>query len=459
MPFTLLGLAEPIVRAVRTEGYQTPTPIQAKSIPHIIAGKDLLGCAQTGTGKTAAFALPLLHRLSAISPVFAPPAPALKPGQHIHQSQGPKSGKGRRTRALILSPTRELASQIAESFQTYGKHADIRGAVVFGGVNQGPQTRALQNGVDIVVATPGRLMDLMDQGYVDLRFVQILVLDEADRMLDMGFIEPIRKIVAKLPKERQTLMFSATMPPAIRSLAQSILRDPVSIEVTPVSSAVEMIDQSVYFVDKRNKPELLKHFLGSKPVTRALVFTRTKHGADKVVRNLHMADISAEAIHGNKSQSQRTRAMNNFKSGRSPVLVATDVAARGIDVDDITHVFNYDLPVEPETYVHRIGRTARAGATGAAISFCDGEERGILRAIERLIKRSIRVGDDAPQLTTRPPSPAEHHARPRPSGRPHGDRPSPGGRGRSQGSAPSGRRRPSGPSSGAPSHARRSRSA
>jgi ATP-dependent RNA helicase RhlE len=456
MQFSLLGLAEPIVRAVRSEGYQTPTPIQSKAIPHVLAGRDLLGCAQTGTGKTAAFALPILHRLGATAPVNAPPPPALKPGQHVHQSQGPKSGKGRRTRALILSPTRELASQIAESFQAYGKHADLRGAVIFGGINQGPQTRALQNGIDILVATPGRLMDLMDQGYVDLRFVQILVLDEADRMLDMGFIEPIRKIVAKLPKERQTLMFSATMPPPIRSLAQSILRDPVSVEVTPVASAVEKIEQSVYFVEKRNKPDLLTHFLKSAPVTRALVFTRTKHGADKVVRQLFLAGISADAIHGNKSQSQRTRAMNNFKAGRAPVLVATDVAARGIDVDDISHVFNYDLPVEPETYVHRIGRTARAGASGHAVSFCDVEERGTLKAIERLIKKQIPIGEDAPELTSRPPAPmSAGHSRPRSAGRPHGERSSGGARPRSAGPGSYGRRRPA----GAPAQGRRTRSA
>jgi ATP-dependent RNA helicase RhlE len=433
MPFTLLGLAEPIVRAVRAEGYQTPTPIQAKAIPQVLAGRDILGCAQTGTGKTAAFALPLLHRLGAAAPVNAPQPPALKPGQHIHQSQGPKSGRGRRIRSLILSPTRELASQIAESFQAYGKQLDLRGAVIFGGVNQGPQTRIIQSGVDILVATPGRLLDLMDQGFIDLRFVQIFVLDEADRMLDMGFIEPIRKIVAKLPKERQTLMFSATMPPPIRALAQSILRDPVSVEVTPVASAVEKIEQSVYFVEKRNKPDLLVHFLKSAPVTRALVFTRTKHGADKVVRQLFLAGIAAEAIHGNKSQSQRTRAMSNFKAGRAPVLVATDVAARGIDVDNISHVFNYDLPVEPETYVHRIGRTARAGASGSAVSFCDVEERSTLKAIERLIKRQIPLGEGAEELTSRPPAPSHaprpHQARPgahRPTGGGGERRPRPG---------------------------------
>jgi ATP-dependent RNA helicase RhlE len=460
MQFSLLGLSEPIVRAVGTEGYQTPTPIQSKAIPHIIAGKDLLGCAQTGTGKTAAFALPLLHRLGGTPPVFAAPAPALKPGQHVHQSHGPKSGKGRRIRALILSPTRELASQIAESFRAYGKNVDLRGAVIFGGVSQGAQTRALQAGVDILVATPGRLLDLMDQGYIDLRSVQVFVLDEADRMLDMGFIEPIRKIVAKIPKERQTLMFSATMPPPIRALANSILRDPVSVEVTPVSSAVDKIEQSVYFVEKRQKPELLVHFLKGAPVTRALVFTRTKHGADKVVRQLYLAGISAEAIHGNKSQSQRTRAMTNFKSGRAPVLVATDVAARGIDVDNISHVFNYDLPVEPETYVHRIGRTARAGASGHAVSFCDVDERGTLRAIERLIKKQIPFGQEAPELTSRPPAHApDPHPRSRPHARAGGHKPGPArdSRPARAGASPGsrGRRRPEGSSP----HGRRSRSA
>jgi ATP-dependent RNA helicase RhlE len=378
LSFTNLRLAEPILRAITAEGYTTPTPIQAQAIPLVLQGRDVLGCAQTGTGKTAAFALPILHRLLA---------------QHRADASGPRTNAKRAIRCLVLCPTRELASQIAESFRTYGRNLPLKGTVVFGGVSQHPQTSALKQGVDILVATPGRLMDLMDQGWVDLRHVECFVLDEADRMLDMGFIDDIRRIAAALPREQrpQTLLFSATMPPEIRKLAESLLRDPVSVQVTPVASTVERVTQSVHFVEKRDKGRLLTHVLDSKPVTRALVFTRTKHGADRVVSNLFRAGVRAEAIHGDKSQNARQRALSNFRAGKTRVLVATDIAARGIDVDGVSHVINYDVPHEPETYVHRIGRTARAGAEGKAISFCSSEERAWLRDIERLTRKSIEV--------------------------------------------------------------------
>ncbi|MFG0283818.1 MAG: DEAD/DEAH box helicase [Phycisphaerales bacterium JB039] len=366
MQFSSLNLSRPILDAIAEEGYTTPTPIQAKAIPPALAGRDLLGCAQTGTGKTAAFALPILHRL------LTAPADKTRRGPVL-------------PRALILSPTRELAGQIADCFAAYGRHSGLRHTVIYGGVSQHRQVRDLQRGVDIVVATPGRLMDLMQQRCVDLRAVEILVLDEADRMLDMGFIEPIRRIAAALPADRQTLMFSATMPRPIMSLADSLLRDPVKVAVTPVASAAPRIEQSLYMIDRPGKSALLAHLLDGPGVDRALVFTRTKHGADKLTRTLARAQVSAQAIHGNKSQNQRQRALDAFRSGRSRVLVATDVAARGLDVDGVTHVFNYDLPMEAEAYVHRIGRTGRAGAAGVAISFCDREERGLLRAIERLI--------------------------------------------------------------------------
>ena len=367
MQFSDLRLSEPILRAIASEGYTTATPIQARAIPHVLGGRDVLGCAQTGTGKTAAFAAPILHRLS-----------AARPTSH-------------RARCLVLCPTRELATQIAEGFRAYGKHLGLRLAVVFGGVGQNPQASALRRGVDVIVATPGRLLDLINQGLADLRGVEALVLDEADRMLDMGFINDIRKIVAKLPAQRQTLLFSATMPSEIRHLAESLLRNPVSVQVTPPASTAERIDESVYFVSKSGKPALLAHLVGELPMTRTLVFTRTKHGADRVVRHLHTRGIRAEAIHGNKSQNARERALASFTNNRIPVLVATDIASRGIDVEGITHVVNYDLTHEPETYVHRIGRTARAGASGAAVSFCDREEVTNLKAIERLIRRPIPV--------------------------------------------------------------------
>lgn len=376
MNFADLRLVQPLLRAVATEGYSEPTPIQAQAIPHLLEGRDLLGCAQTGTGKTAAFALPILHRL---------------------MQTNEQSARGRRIRCLVLSPTRELALQISESFRNYGRHTNLRNTVVYGGVSQNPQTRELRDGVDILVATPGRLLDLMNQGFINLQKVETFVLDEADRMLDMGFINDIRKIVAKLPTRRQTLLFSATMPAEIRSLANSILTDPVSVQVTPVAATTELIEQSVYHVEKHHKPQLLAHFLNEASYSRALVFTRTKHGADKVARILHRAGVKAEAIHGDKSQSARQRVLANFKACKTPVLVATDIAARGLDIDEISHVINYDIPREPETYVHRIGRTGRAGASGAAVSFCDREERPFFKAIERLIRKVTPVRNDHPE--------------------------------------------------------------
>lgn len=376
MTFSELGLAEPILRAVAADGYENPTPIQAQAIPQVMAGKDLFGCAQTGTGKTAAFALPILHHL---------------------WTNRPAPGSGRKIRVLVLSPTRELAAQIEESFSSYGRHTPLRTGVIYGGVSQNPQVKTLRNGIDVLVATPGRLLDLMNQGHVDLRAVEIFVLDEADRMLDLGFFPDIRKVVARLSAERQTLLFSATMPADIRELANSILKDPVTVHVAPVSSTADQITQGVYHVAKRNKPTLLRHLLKTADITRALIFTRTKRGADRVVRQLEIAGINTAAIHGDKSQGARERALDGFRAGRIPVLVATDIAARGIDVDAISHVFNYDMPNVAETYVHRIGRTGRAGAVGIALSFCDHEERGDLKAIERLIHRPIEIRNDHPE--------------------------------------------------------------
>jgi ATP-dependent RNA helicase RhlE len=393
MKFEDLRLAEPILRAVIAEGYTIPTPIQVKAIPQVLEGHDVLGCAQTGTGKTAAFALPILHRLG-----------------HIR----PKDARQTRViRVLILAPTRELAAQISESFRVYGRHTHVRNTVIFGGVNQNPQARALQDGVDVVVATPGRLLDLMQQGLVNLRHVEVLVLDEADRMLDMGFIRDIRKIVAKVPTQRQTLLFSATMPTDIRALANEILRQPIFVQVAADSPAADTVAQAVYFVEKRSKPAMLEHFINNNAITRALVFTRTKHGADRVARHLSKAGICAEAIHGNKSQNARVRAMARFKSSAPPVLVATDIAARGLDIDEISHVINYDMPNEPETYVHRIGRTGRAGASGLAISFCDLEERPYLRDIERLIRKPIPVSPDKPKLPEPVAEAVVRHPQPR----------------------------------------------
>ncbi len=383
MQFSSLDLSSAILDAVRDEGYDTPTPIQTKAIPPALEGRDVLGCAQTGTGKTAAFALPIIQHLDE----GAPPSRG-------RNGRGRAGRRARRLpRALVLSPTRELATQIGDAFATYGRNTPLTHTVIFGGVSQARQERALLQGPDVIVATPGRLIDLMDQGLIDLSEIDHLVLDEADRMLDMGFIQPIRKIAGALPTERQTLLFSATMPREIMKLADSLLTDPVKVAVTPVASAAPLIEQSVYMVTKAHKQSLLEHVLTESDVRRALVFTRTKHGADKVVRKLAKAGIAADAIHGNKSQRQRERALNALRSGRARVLVATDVAARGIDVDAISHVFNYDIPVEPESYVHRIGRTGRAGATGLAIAFCDPEERDSLRAIEKLTGQKVPVVD------------------------------------------------------------------
>jgi len=374
MAFRTLQLIEPILRALKEEGYTIPTPIQTQAIPVVLQGSDLLGGAQTGTGKTAAFAIPILQLLSA------------------HKS----IDKKRKLRSLIVTPTRELAIQIGESFTAYGRHTGLTSTVLFGGVNQNPQTAALRNSVDIVVATPGRLLDLMSQGYLSLRDIEIFVLDEADRMLDMGFIHDVKKIIAALPKKRQSLFFSATLPPEIIKLAGTILHQPVTVSVTPVSSTVDTIKQGVFFVDKGNKNALLVYLLKDKNIKTALVFTRTKHGADKVVKILLQNQIRAEAIHGNKAQNARQRALSNFKAQTTRVLVATDIAARGIDVDDLEYVINYEIPNIAETYVHRIGRTGRAGAKGNAYSFCDAEEKAYLRDIEKLIAKKIPVIEGHP---------------------------------------------------------------
>jgi ATP-dependent RNA helicase RhlE len=372
--FSHLNLAAALERAVTAAGYQTPTPIQAQAIPHLLAGRDVLGCAQTGTGKTAAFALPILDRLSR--------------RERAPGARGP--------RALVLAPTRELALQIADGFRDYGRHLPLRSAVIFGGVGQGPQADALRRNVDIIVATPGRLLDLMGQGHARFEALEVLVLDEADRMLDMGFIEPIRRIIAALPRRRQNLMFSATMPGEIRKLADAILVDPVEVAVAPVASTAERVAQWVLHVANGDKRALLREVLRDPAMTRVLVFTRTKHGANRIAEQLDRNGVGADAIHGNKSQNARQRALDDFKTGRTRVLVATDIAARGIDVDGITHVINFEIPDEPETYVHRIGRTARAGAAGVALSFCAADERGALRDIERLIRKPVRVVENHP---------------------------------------------------------------
>ena len=370
MTFNELNLSAPVLRAVAQAGYESPSPIQAAAIPPVLAGRDLMGCAQTGTGKTAAFALPMLDRLTASAPR--------------------KKGA---IRALILTPTRELALQIGESFEAYGKYLTLRSTVIFGGVGQAPQVAALKKGVDILIACPGRLNDLVGQGLLDLSNIEIFVLDEADRMLDMGFVHDVKKVIAKLPRQRQNLMFSATMPKEIEQLAAGILHDPAFVKVDPVSSTVERIDQSLYFVEKGNKKFLLPWLIKNlKPeVVNALVFSRTKHGADKIAKDLNKQGIPAAAIHGNKSQTARVTALEDFKAGKTRVLVATDIAARGIDISELSHVFNYDLPEVPETYVHRIGRTARAGADGTAVSFCAPEEKEYLAGIEKLNRRQIPV--------------------------------------------------------------------
>ena len=375
MLFENLNLIEPILKALQTEGYTNPTPIQEQAIPVLLQGRDLLGCAQTGTGKTAAFAIPILQTLH----------------QHKAAQRGPKNIK-----ALILTPTRELAIQIGESFMAYGEHTGLNHLVVFGGVSQVPQVNALRHGIDILIATPGRLLDLMDQRHISLQHINMFVLDEADRMLDMGFIHDVKKVIAKLPSKRQTLFFSATMPREIASLADTILDNPVRVEVTPVSSTAEKIEQAVYLVEKENKPALLLHILKDTDIKNVLVFTRTKHGADKVAKFLNRADIYADAIHGEKSQTARQRALSMFKTGQLRVLVATDIAARGIDIDSLSYVINFDLPNVPENYVHRIGRTGRAGASGLAMSFVDAEERAYLKDINKLISKNIPIIEDQP---------------------------------------------------------------
>jgi ATP-dependent RNA helicase RhlE len=375
MTFENLNLIEPVLQAIKTEGYISPTLIQEKAIPVILQRKDILGCAQTGTGKTAAFAMPILQ--------------ILKGEQENNHNR-------KLIRSLILTPTRELAVQIGKSFAAYGRYTGIKHTVIFGGVHQKPQTDALRAGVEILVATPGRLLDLINQKYINLQSVSLFVLDEADHMLDMGFIHDVKKIISYLPAERQTLLFSATMPPEISKLAESILINPLKIAVTPVSSPVESVEQSLYFVDKRNKKSLLIHLLKDQSVITALIFTRTKHGADKVARDLNKAGILAGTIHGNKSQHARQRALNDFKARKTRVLVATDIAARGIDVEELSHVINFDIPNVAETYVHRIGRTGRAGLSGIALSFCDGEEKYYLRDIHKLISKPIPVIEDHP---------------------------------------------------------------
>ncbi len=390
MNFTELGLAESLLRAVQAEGYETATPIQSKAIPVVLAGKDVIGCAQTGTGKTAAFTLPMLDRLMQSLPARAQTSHTTAPGRDRGRSNG-RSPNPRAIRALVLSPTRELAAQIGESLRRYGHFTPLRQTVVYGGVSQHQQVKALRHGVDTLVATPGRLLDLMDQGYIDLSKLEILVFDEADRMLDMGFLPALKRIVAAVPEQRQTLMFSATMPTEIRQLAQKWLIDPVAIKVAPIATPADRITQLVHLVDKKRKSDLLTRFLQETQRSRTLVFSRTKHGADKIVRRLQKEGLHAAAIHSNKSQNARSRTLAQFKSKNPPVLVATDIAARGLDIDDISHVVNFDLPDSPETYVHRIGRTARAGAEGVAVSFCAGDERGLLRQIERLIQCAITV--------------------------------------------------------------------
>ncbi|CAN5193275.1 DEAD/DEAH box helicase [soil metagenome] len=390
MLFEQLNLITPILTALKEENYTSPTPIQEKAIPIILAGRDLLGCAQTGTGKTAAFAIPVL--------------------QLMYNKPSPTNFK-KPIRTLVLTPTRELAIQISESFTAYGRHTGLKNVVVYGGVGQKPQTDALRAGVDILIATPGRLLDLMNQGHVHLNQIEFLILDEADRMLDMGFVHDVKKVLAKVPAKRQTLFFSATMPMEIVRLSQSILTNPEKVEVTPVSSTANTIRQELYFVDKGNKKLLLIHLLNDPTIITSLVFTRTKHGADRVTKDLIRAGVRAEAIHGDKSQTARQRALSNFKAKQTRVLVATDIAARGIDVDDLSHVINYEIPNIAETYVHRIGRTGRAGASGIAISFCDNEERAYVKDITKLIGKSIPIVEEHPFKMGTPVPPRESHSR------------------------------------------------
>ena len=372
--FASLGLAEPILKALAAEGYNQPTPIQARSIPLLLEGKDLLGLAQTGTGKTAAFALPILQALSARREAPVPKSP----------------------RALVLAPTRELALQIWQSFETYGRNLKLSSTVIFGGVGHGNQIKTLRNGVDVLIATPGRLLDLAGEGHLRLHRATHVVLDEADRMFDMGFIRDVRKIVEMLPKERQTLLFSATMPPEIRSLANAILKNPARVEIAPKQVTVDRVEQRVYFVEQGDKRALLTKLLADETLSRVIIFTRTKHRANRVADHLDRAGVSSTAIHGNKSQNARQRALEDFRDGKARVLVATDIAARGIDVDGVTHVINFELPNEPESYVHRIGRTARAGSAGIALSFCGRDERAFLRDIERLTRKPLAVVEVGP---------------------------------------------------------------
>ncbi len=397
MTFKDLGIIDPILKALEAKGYTYPSPIQEQSIPILLKRKDLLGCAQTGTGKTAAFAIPIL--------------------QHLFNDNHNIKGQ-RKIKALIVTPTRELAIQIGDSFSDYGKHTGIVNTVIFGGVKQGPQTQALRRGVDILVATPGRLLDLMDQGYISLKDIQYSVLDEADHMLDMGFIHDIRRIIAKLPTRRQSLFFSATMPPSIVKLSQKLLGNPEKVTIQPKQTTAERVEQALYYVSKKNKPKLLVHLLTRNQVDSTLVFTRTKYGADKIVKALKKVDIHSEAIHGNKSQNQRQKALLNFKDGKTKVLVATDIAARGIDVSELALVINFDLPNVAETYVHRIGRTGRAAASGIAISFCDIEEKPYLKDIQKLIAQQIKVIDEHPFLNSGDNEPAEKPKRPQRSNRP-----------------------------------------
>jgi len=401
MTFSDFGFSTELLRAVRAKNYTVPTPIQEKAIPHVLSGKDLLGCAQTGTGKTAAFALPILQKLG-------------QEGGQGQEQEGPHPGRKekkrafRPVRALVLTPTRELATQIGESFREYGRHTGLRQTTVYGGVSQVPQERALREGVDIVVATPGRLLDLMSQGLIRLGAIEIFVLDEADRMLDMGFIHDIRRLVDKLPPRRQSLFFSATIPGDIRKLADTILRDPVRVTVTPQAPAPEAVEHYLYLVEKPDKAALLQHLLADPALRNVLVFTRTRHGADRVARHLARARIPAEAIHGDKTQRAREQALSDFRRGKSRVLVATDIAARGLDIVGLSHVVNYDLPNEPESYVHRTGRTGRAGLSGIALSFCDIGERPYLPAIEQLLRKHLKVVEDHPHRSgLRPGSPTD----------------------------------------------------
>ncbi|MGZ2368929.1 DEAD/DEAH box helicase [Ancylomarina sp. YFZ004] len=397
MTFKELGIIDPILKALEAKGYTYPSPIQEQSIPILLKRKDLLGCAQTGTGKTAAFAIPIL--------------------QHLYNDNHNSKGQ-RKIKALIITPTRELAIQIGDSFTEYGKHTGLVNTVIFGGVKQSSQTQALRRGVDILVATPGRLLDLMDQGYVSLKEVQYSVLDEADHMLDMGFIHDIRRVLVKLPAKRQSLFFSATMPTAIVKLSQKMLGNPEKVTIAPKQTTAERVEQALYYVSKKNKPKLLVHLLTRNTIKSTLIFSRTKYGADKITKFLKKVDIDSEAIHGNKSQNQRQKALLNFKEGKTKVLVATDIAARGIDVSDLALVINFDLPNIAETYVHRIGRTGRAAASGIAISFCDGEEKAYLKDIHKLIGQQIKVIEDHPFLNSGDNEPVEKAKKPQRSQRP-----------------------------------------